>query len=98
MARTARIEHRIAPEALEIVRRAAEAEGRSVSDFVTAAAYDAAVTALERHRGLREGMAAPWAGAEALRQSYADMAADAEREAEADDWIEGLIGDVAADG
>jgi uncharacterized protein (DUF1778 family) len=40
--RTARIEARIAPEALAIVRRAAELQGRSISDFVVAAAHDAA--------------------------------------------------------
>ena len=40
--RTARLEARIAPEALAIVRRAAEIQGRSVSDFVVAAAQDAA--------------------------------------------------------
>ncbi len=32
--RTGRIEARIAPDALAIVRRAAEIQGRSVSDFV----------------------------------------------------------------
>ena len=36
--RTARIEARIAPEALDMVRRAAELEGRSVSDFIVAEA------------------------------------------------------------
>jgi uncharacterized protein (DUF1778 family) len=40
--RTARIEARIAPEALALVRRAAEIQGRSISDFVVAAAQDAA--------------------------------------------------------
>ena len=40
--RTARIEARIAPEALVIVRRAAEIQGRSVSDFVVSAAQEAA--------------------------------------------------------
>ena len=40
--RTARLEARIAPEALSIVRRAAEIQGRSVSDFVVAAAQEAA--------------------------------------------------------
>ena|SRR5437870_802795 len=40
--RTARIEARIAPDALAIVRRAAEIQGRSVSDFLVAAAQDAA--------------------------------------------------------
>ena len=40
--RTARIEARIAPEALRIVRRAAELQGRSISDFVVAAAQEVA--------------------------------------------------------
>jgi uncharacterized protein (DUF1778 family) len=40
--RTARIEARIAPDALAVVRRAAEIQGRSISDFVVAAAQDAA--------------------------------------------------------
>ncbi len=41
-ARTARVEARLPPEALALVKRAAEIEGRSVSDFVVAAAQDAA--------------------------------------------------------
>ncbi|MBZ5611547.1 MAG: DUF1778 domain-containing protein [Acidobacteriia bacterium] len=41
--RTSRIEARIAPDALAIVRRAAEIQGRSVSDFVVAAAQEAAL-------------------------------------------------------
>jgi len=40
--RTARLETRISREALAIVRRAAEIQGRSVSDFVVAAAQEAA--------------------------------------------------------
>lgn len=40
--RTSRIEARIGPEALAIVRRAAEIQGRSISDFMVAAAHDAA--------------------------------------------------------
>jgi len=40
--RSARIEARIAPDALAVVRRAAELQGRSVSDFVVAAAEAAA--------------------------------------------------------
>jgi len=40
--RTARVEARIAPEALAIVRKAAEIQGRSVSDFIVSAAQDAA--------------------------------------------------------
>jgi uncharacterized protein (DUF1778 family) len=45
--RTARIEARIAPDALAVVKRAAEMQGRSVSDFVVAAAQDAARRAIE---------------------------------------------------
>jgi len=40
--RTTRIEARITPDALAVVKRAAEIEGRSVSDFVVAAAQEAA--------------------------------------------------------
>jgi len=40
--RTARIEARIAPGALRVVRRAAELQGRSISDFVVAAAQEVA--------------------------------------------------------
>jgi uncharacterized protein (DUF1778 family) len=40
--RTARLEARIAPDVLAVVRRAAEIQGRSVSDFVVAAAHNAA--------------------------------------------------------
>lgn len=40
--RTARLEARISREGLDIVRRAAEIQGRSVSDFVVAAAQEAA--------------------------------------------------------
>lgn len=45
--RTARLEARIAPEALLLVKRAAEIQGRSVSDFVVAAAQEAAHRAIE---------------------------------------------------
>ena len=40
--RTARVEARIAPDSLEIIRRAAEIQGRSISDFMVAAAQEAA--------------------------------------------------------
>jgi uncharacterized protein (DUF1778 family) len=40
--RTARLETRITPEALAVVRRAAAMQGRSVSDFVVAAVHEAA--------------------------------------------------------
>ena len=46
--RTARIEARIAPEALAIVKRAAEIQGRSVSDFVVAAAQERRTGPLQR--------------------------------------------------
>ena len=51
--RAARIEARIAPEALAIVKRAAEIQGRSVSDFVVAAAQDAARRAIEETQIIR---------------------------------------------
>ena len=40
--RPARLEARISREALAVVRRAAEIQGRSISDFVVAAAEEAA--------------------------------------------------------
>jgi uncharacterized protein (DUF1778 family) len=40
--RTARVEARISPDALVVIRRAAEIQGRSISDFVVAAAQEAA--------------------------------------------------------
>jgi uncharacterized protein (DUF1778 family) len=45
--RTARIEARIAPEALAAVKRAAEIQGRSLSDFVVAATQEAAHRTIE---------------------------------------------------
>jgi uncharacterized protein (DUF1778 family) len=45
--RTARIEARIAPDALAVVKRAAELQGRSVSDFMVAAAQEAAHKTIE---------------------------------------------------
>ncbi len=45
--RTARIEARIAPDALAVVKRAAEIQGRSLSDFVVAAAQEAAHRTIE---------------------------------------------------
>ena len=51
--RTARIEARIAPESLAMVKRAAELQGRSVSDFVVAAAQEAAHRAIEEAQIIR---------------------------------------------
>jgi len=45
--RTARLEARLSPEALALVKRAAELQGRSVSDFVVAAAQAAAHQVIE---------------------------------------------------
>lgn len=45
--RTARVEARIAPDALAIVRRAAEIQGRSISDFLVAAALKDAQRTIE---------------------------------------------------
>ena len=56
--RTARIEARIAPGALAVVRRAAEIQGRSVSDFVVAAAQEAAQKAVAETEVIRLSRAA----------------------------------------
>jgi uncharacterized protein (DUF1778 family) len=55
--RVARLEARITREALAVVRRAAQIQGRSVSDFVVAAAQEAAqktITEVEIIRLSRE--------------------------------------------
>jgi uncharacterized protein (DUF1778 family) len=51
--RTARLEARIAPQSLAIVRRAAEIQGRSVSDFVVAAAEEKARKTIEESHIVR---------------------------------------------
>lgn len=51
--RTARLEARIAPHVLMIVKRAAEISGRSVSDFVVAAAQEAASRTIEEAQVIR---------------------------------------------
>ena len=51
--RTARIEARIAPDALAVVKRAAEMQGRSISDFVVAAAQEAANKTIEEANIIR---------------------------------------------
>lgn len=52
-ARTTRIEARIAPDALAAVKRAAEIQGRSISDFVVAAAQEAANRTIEQAHIIR---------------------------------------------
>ena len=54
--RTERVEARIAPDVLEVVRRAAEIEGRSVSDFVVGAAQEAARRTIEQTQIIRLSM------------------------------------------
>jgi len=51
--RTTRLEARISPQALAIVRRAAEIQGRSLSDFVVSAAQDAARRTIEKTHVLK---------------------------------------------
>ena len=51
--RTARVEARIAPEALRIVQRAADLQGRSISDFLVCAAQEAARKAIDEARNIR---------------------------------------------
>ena len=51
--RTHRLEARIAPKALDLIKRAAEAKGSSLSDFVVAAAREVAARELEEQNIIR---------------------------------------------
>jgi len=64
--RTARIEARIAPDVLAVVKRAAEIQGRSVSDFVVAAAQEAARRTIEETQIIRLSVEDQRAFAEAI--------------------------------
>jgi uncharacterized protein (DUF1778 family) len=64
--RTARIEARIAPETLLVVKRAAELQGRSVSDFVVAAAQAEAHRMIEATQIIRLSVEDQRAFAEAI--------------------------------
>ena len=55
--RASRLEARIAPDVLAAVKRAAEIEGRSVSDFVVAAARAAAERTIEEAQIIRLSLA-----------------------------------------
>ena len=55
--RSLRIEARITPENLAVIRRAAEIQGRSVSDFLVTAAQDAAHRAIEEAQIIRISVA-----------------------------------------
>jgi uncharacterized protein (DUF1778 family) len=79
--RTTRLEARISPDALTVVKRAAEIQGRSVSDFVVSAAQEAAQrTIAETHiirlsvedqKALAESILNPREPARALRKAKA---------------------------
>lgn len=66
MAATARLEARITPEVQRQLKRAAELQGRSVSDFVVAAAMEAARRALSEAEIIRLSEEAQAAFARAL--------------------------------
>ncbi|MET3613347.1 uncharacterized protein (DUF1778 family) [Rhizobium aquaticum] len=80
-AKAARIEARIAPDALALVKRAAEIEGRSLSDFVVAAAQAAARRTIEDSHIVRlaeqdqlrfaEALITPQAPTDALKRAKA---------------------------
>ena len=80
-ARAARIEARIAPDVLAAVKRAAEIQGRSVSDFMVAAAREAAERTIEETQIIRlsladqerlaEALINPPAPNEALKRAFA---------------------------
>lgn len=64
--RTARVAARISPDALAVVRRAAELQGRSVSDFMVAAAQDAAHRMIDAVQMTRLSVADQQAFAQAI--------------------------------
>jgi uncharacterized protein (DUF1778 family) len=64
--RTARIEARITPDALAVVKRAAELQGRSVSDFIVAAAQAEANRTIEETQIIRLSVGDQRALAEAI--------------------------------
>jgi uncharacterized protein (DUF1778 family) len=51
--KTSRLEARVSPDALAMVKRAAEIQGRTVSDFVVAAAQEAAQRTIESTQIIR---------------------------------------------
>jgi uncharacterized protein (DUF1778 family) len=64
--RSTRLEARITPEALAVVKRAAEIQGRSVSDFVVAAAQEVAHKTIEETQLVRLSLEDQIAFAEAI--------------------------------
>ena len=64
--RSTRLEARIAPDALAVVKRAAEIQGRSISDFVVAAAQEAAQRTIQETQLVRLSVDDQIAFAEAI--------------------------------
>jgi uncharacterized protein (DUF1778 family) len=64
--RTARIEARIAPDVLVVVKRAAELQGRSISNFIVAAAQAEANRTIEETQIIRLSVEDQRAFADAL--------------------------------
>ena len=63
---TARLEARISPDLRTMVKRAAELQGRTVTDFVVAAVQDAAQRAIEQAEVIRLSLADQECFAQAL--------------------------------
>ena len=78
--RTSRVEARISPDALAVVKRAAEIQGRSVSEFIVDAAREAAHRTIEEttiirlsvedQRRIAEAILNPPEPNEALRRAF----------------------------
>lgn len=65
-ATTARLEARISPELHQLAKRAAEVQGRTLTDFVVAAVQDAAQRAIEQSQVIRLSLSDQEAFAQAL--------------------------------
>ena len=66
MSKTARLEARITPDLQALLKRAAELDGRSVTDFVVSAAQEAAERRIEQAHVIRLSLADQTAFAESL--------------------------------
>lgn len=75
VARTSQIELRITPATLDLVKRAAEIQGQSVSDFVAAAAQEAAQRIIDDSQILRLSLDDQRTFAEAVANPSAPAAA-----------------------
>jgi uncharacterized protein (DUF1778 family) len=64
--RISRLEARITPDALDVIRRATEIQGRSVSDFVVAAVQEAAHRTIDETQLIRLSISDQRAFVEAL--------------------------------